>query len=58
MTGSSLSTPFLFVDETPRTLGLRPGPAWMVDPVTGMTRYFDLHGAPPRHEITDDMAGN
>ena len=32
----------LWSEETPRTLGLRSGPAWVVDAETGMTRYLDL----------------
>ena len=32
----------LWTEETPRTLGLRSGPAWVTDSETGQVRYLDL----------------
>ena len=55
----SAHSPFRFVDETPRTLGLRAGPCWTTCPETGMTRYLDPHDAPRRDQSLDeDRSGN
>ena len=51
--------PSFFVNETPRTLGLRPGPCWSNCPDTGRTVYHELRAPLARRDgLWEDQAGN